>query len=366
MPSQLRKVPKGRMKKLRTFKRKKATKAETPHRITNETVAEHRERILAGGRRFKYPVQYAKHRLVINTIVISVVALLLIFLVIWWQLYPAQNTSSFFYRITRAVPLPVAVVDGQMVRYSDYLSGFKSQEHYLQYKQGVNLYSKENKAQLDWFKRQALNDAIADGYAAKLAKQKGISVSDEEIAAAIKQQRQSSDGEISEKTYYDITLDHYGWTSDEVREVTARNLLRQKVAYSVDSTASQLRDVLEQRLENESDFDKIAASLSPVDGVKIEASVTPLVPINNRDGGLAEQASKLSTGKVSPVFRSTTGDGYYVVKLLQREGDNRISYAALKIPLTVFQKQLSQLRADNKISEFISVPEVKAPETATP
>ena len=30
---------------------------ETGGRITNETVAEHRERVLAGGRKFKYPLQ---------------------------------------------------------------------------------------------------------------------------------------------------------------------------------------------------------------------------------------------------------------------------------------------------------------------
>ena len=102
------------MKKLRRFSRKKTTDTEG-HRITNETVAEHREKILAGGRRFKYPVQYAKHRLVINTIVISVVALLLVVFVVWWQLYSMQNTSTFFYRITRVIPLPVASVDGQPV-----------------------------------------------------------------------------------------------------------------------------------------------------------------------------------------------------------------------------------------------------------
>lgn len=360
MLSQLRRVAKGRMKKLQRFKRKKAESAEAPHRITNETVAEHRERILAGGRRFKYPVQYAKHRLVINTIVISVVALLLVALVIWWQLYPSQNTSTFFYRITRVLPLPVAVVDGRTVPYSDYLEGFKSQEHYLEFKQGVNLYSKENKTQLDWFKRQALNDAIADTYAAKLADQKGITVTDNEVNDAIKQQRQSSDGEISEKTYYDITLDHYGWTQDEVREVTARNLLRQKVAYDVDATAAKLRVAVEEKLKTDSDFDKIAAAITPLNGVKVEASVTPLVPLNNRDGGLAEHASKLAVGKVSTVFRSTTGDGYYVVKLLQREGD-RISYSALKIALTEFQKRLSDLKSNHKVSELISVPEVKAP-----
>ena len=348
------------MKKLRRFKKKKSETAEAPNRITNETVAEHRERILAGGRRFKYPVQYAKHRLVINTIVISVIALIFVTVLIWEQLYIGQNTSTFFYRITRVVPLPVATIDGQPVRYSDYLVGFRSQEHYLQFKQGVDLYSKENKSQLDLIKRQALDDAIADSYAAKLASKDKTTITTSEVDDAIKRQRQSRDGVTSEDTYYAIVLDHFNWTPDEVREVTAHKLLRQKVAYQIDTVASGQRDQVVEKLKTESDFDKVAASVAPVGDAKVESSVTPNVPSNNQDGGLAEAASKLAIGQVSPVFRSTTGDGYYVVKLLQKDNNDRISYATLKIPLTTFQNQLKKVKSDHHESEYITVPAVKA------
>jgi predicted secreted protein len=83
------------MKKL-SLRKRQVTEKSVPSRITNETVAEHRERILAGGRRFKYPMQYARHRLVFTTIVITLVAFLLLLLVGWWQLYSVQNTSTFF------------------------------------------------------------------------------------------------------------------------------------------------------------------------------------------------------------------------------------------------------------------------------
>lgn len=346
------------MKKLRRFKRSKSDEADQSHRITNETVAEHREKILAGGRRFKYPVQYAKHRLVINTIVISVVALLLVVLVVWWQLYLTQNTSSFFYRITRVIPLPVASIDGQFVPYKDYLQNYRSQEHYLEAKQGVNLRSKENKGQLDWLKRRALDGAIAHSYAEKLAKEKNLRVSAKEVNDAILHQRQSSNGTISEEAYFAIALDHYDWSPEEVRDATAHELLRQKIAYSVDTAATKLRGELEVKLGAESDFDKIAGSISPIDGVKVQASITPLVPSNNQDGGLAEQASKLSPGKTSPIFKSSTGDGYYAVKLLRRE-NNKISYAVLRVPLTMFQKQLDHIKSEHKIKEYIEIPEVK-------
>ncbi len=359
MPLRPPRVNKERMKKLR-LSRKKRQEPETSERITNETVAEHRERVLAGGRRFKYPVQYARHRLVINTIIISLVALVAVTGIVWWQLYPSQNTSTFFYRITRVLPLPAASIDGHPVRYSDYLAGFRSQEHYLQYKEGVDLYSKENKAQLALIKRQALDDAIADSYAAKVAKDEKVEVTPQMIDDAIKRQRQSRDGVTSQETYDAIVLDHFNWTREEAREVTSHKLLRQEVAYKIDAPAAQLRDLLTEKLKTEADFDKVAVAISSIDGVNVEAGATPLVPRNNLDGGLAETASKLAVGQVSPAFRSTIGDGFYVVKLLQKDNNNRISYAYLKVPLTVFQKQLAKIKADHRLIEYIHVPEVKS------
>ncbi len=347
------------MKRIRLSKKRRES-TEGSSRITNETVAEHRERVLAGGRRFKYPVQYAKHRLVINTIVISIFAIIFALILIWWQLYQAQNTSSFFYRITRVVPLPVASVQEHAVPYSDYLSGFRSQEHYLQNKEGVNLYSKENKKQLEWIKRQSLNDAIADAYAAKIASDKKIKVTSKQVDDAILRQRKAKDGLTSKESYDAIVLDHFNWTPEEAREVTERKLLRQEVAYVIDDIASQLKELVQQKIATETDFDKLAATVNPVEGVKIEAGMTPLVPQNNQDGGLAEAATKLSIGQVSAAFRSTIGDGYYFVKPLQKDS-KRVSYAYLKIPLTVFQKKLEKVKTDKQISEFISIPEVRTP-----
>ncbi len=347
------------MKKLRL--KRKAAPQEPPSRITNETVAEHRERILAGGRRFKYPVQYARHRLVINAIIISVVALLAVVVLAWWQLYPQQNTSTFFYRITRVLPLPVATVDGQSVPYSSYLSAFRSQEHYLQTKEGVDLYSKENKQQLDFIKRKALDDAVADSYAAKLAKERNITVTSERVDAAIAHQRASRDGVTSQETYDAIVMDHFSWTPAEAREVTERKLLLQEVAYAIDKTAMTQRDQVLAKLKTEADFDKVATSIAPIGEARVQAGLTPLVPGNNQDGGLAAAAVKLDVNQVSDVFRSTTGDGYYVVKLLEKTSDNRVRYAYLKVPLTTFGEQLKALKKDDKrYTEYISVAAVKA------
>ncbi|RYF29704.1 MAG: hypothetical protein EOO17_00205 [Chloroflexi bacterium] len=344
--------------------RKQKKELQRSARITNETVAEHRERILAGGRRFKYPVQYARHRLVFNTVLISFVALVVIVGLVWWQLYPAQNSSTFFYRITRVLPLPVASVDGQQVRYSDYLVIYRSQAHYLEFKEGVNLKDSASKGQVDFIKRKAINDAIADSYAAKIAKQEGIGVTDQQVDDAISRQRQSRDGTASKETYDAIVMDHFDWTPQEARGVTARKLLRQEVSYAIDSLATQQRDQVVAKLQTEKDFMKVAESIEVTDGAKVEAGLTPLVPRNNQDGGLAAAASKLKKDEISQPFKSTTGNGYYVVKLLDESSDARISYAYIKIPLTTFSKQLAKIKTDNKVKEYISVSKEAEPKVA--
>ena len=96
------------MKKLLRKAFNKQTPPETGGRITNETVAEHRERVLAGGRKFKYPLQYTKHRVLIVTIIIVVVTTLSFVGFCGWQLYSAQSTDKFIYSITQFAPVPVA------------------------------------------------------------------------------------------------------------------------------------------------------------------------------------------------------------------------------------------------------------------
>lgn len=348
------------MKKLLRSKTKKAKKEQQPAgRITNETVAEHRERILAGGRRFKYPVQYARHRLVFNTIIISIVALICIVAFVWWQLYPLQNSSTFFYRITRVLPLPAATVDGETVLLSNYLVGYRSQAHYLEFKEGVNLQASDSKNQLDYIKRKAMNDAIADAYASKIAREKSIKVTDKQIDDAIARQRQSRDGTASQETYDAIVLDHFDWTPQEAREVTARKLLRQEVSYAIDDIATKERDVVLAKLQANPDFDKVVAEVNTAAKIKVSTGMTPFVPRTNQDGGLAAMAATLQKGQTSGAFKSSSGDGYYIVKLLDVDNDSRISYASIKIPLTVFSEQLEKVKRDGKVNELIAIPDPK-------
>lgn len=130
--------------------------------ITTDTIAEHREQVLAGGRRFKYPVQYARRKLVINAVLIGLGAVVSFTLISWWQLYLVQNTGDFMYRLTKIFPVSVAEVDGEEVRYSDYLMRFRSSVQYLVERDQININDEDGKQRIESVKRRELDGAIAD------------------------------------------------------------------------------------------------------------------------------------------------------------------------------------------------------------
>lgn len=338
-------------------RRQTAASSAVSSRITNETVAEHRERVLAGGRRFKYPIQYARHKLVLNALLIALVAVVVLVIIGWWQLYIMQNSSSIMYRLTRIVPVPVAVVDGTMVPFSDYLVQYRGSEYYLSKYDEIKLDSADGKKQLDYIKRQALDSAELDTYAAKIAKQKGITVTAKDIDTVIAAQRDTANGQISQETYDASSLLMYGWSPDDYRLAVEHSLLRAKVAFAVDTKADELQKKAAQLLAaNGGDFGAATKTLLEGTDYKIQTGVTGLIYNTSNFGGLqVSDVARLSSGVISPVIKSTTDDGYYIVKVIDKN-DKQVNFAYIHIPLKQLRSQFDAIAAQNKIHEYITVP----------
>ncbi len=49
-------------------------------------------------------MQYAKHKLIINTIVVAVVAIVMMVVAGWAMLYKIQDTGDMIYRVTQVFP----------------------------------------------------------------------------------------------------------------------------------------------------------------------------------------------------------------------------------------------------------------------
>lgn len=343
------------MKKL-INKLRKRSELPPSSRITSETVAEHREHILAGGRKFKYPIQYVKHKLVINAIIISLTAVIAAVIIGWWQLYPMQNTSEFMYRVTKVIPVPVANVDGQPVLYSDYLMKYLSSIHFLSTKEKLNQNTDDGKRQIEYIKQQSLQDAISDAYALKLARKMNISISDKEFKAFLKEKRQISNGEISEQSYNAIVLDWFGWSPEEYRHMTENKLLSQKVAYAMDKEALSTVNRANSSIKTDSkiDFKTLASTLAKETGISVTYGASGWVPRYNQDGGLAAAADKLKVQEVTNIVQSSLGKGYYIVRLLDIN-DTQIKYEYIQVPLSAFTKSLEQVEKNHKVNRFINV-----------
>lgn len=327
------------MKKL--LKRKKRSEKQLPSRITNDTVAEHREKVLAGGRKHKYPLQYTKYRVVWNTIILSVVAIIAVIVFIWLQLYVWKSTSDVTYRITRLLPLPVASVDGISVPYSRYLLYHRST---MAFADGQSVAADK----LLFQQKQAMDNAIKDAYAQKIANERNLVVTDEQVETLIESKRKESN--MTEHAYEGVVRDKLHWSMDELRQAFRAALLNQAVAFSVDQQASDLVKKIEAEVREGKALDQIAEAHKDV--VQYMSNVT--VPKDNSDGGLSAAAARLKPEVISSATKTLQGDGYYFI-LLRKSDDQTITYDYIRVPLTMFSQQFEALKKDNKVQYYIKM-----------
>jgi len=332
---------------------------QAPGRITNETVAEHRERILAGGRRFKYPIQYARIRLIRNTVLLTLLAVILFGAFTWWQLYRQQDTSGFFYRITQILPLPVAKVDNENAPYSYYLLTLRSAMYYKQTNENVDFGNTDGKRQLSYLKRTSLNSTIQYAYAVELADQHHISVSDKEVSDFINQIRTQNKVSMDQNAFEASIYKFYGWSYDEFKDSTKAALLIKKVTREIDKAAAAKADDTLAKLKDGQDFTAVAKAVSDDPGVnQTGGDQGPIAKDSTDPNGLNQTATKMQVGQVSGVITGT--DGYYILKLIDKN-DQTVHYTRIFIAYKAFDQQLAALKKDHKVQEYISVPTKVSP-----
>lgn len=316
-----------------------------------EKVEQRREEVLAQGRKFKYPMQYAKHKLMINTVVVAVVAIVLMVVAGWAMLYKIQDTGNMIYRVTQVLPVPVAEVDGAKVRYSDYLMIYRSNLQAAE-QQGGQLGEGEDAEMVrEDYKEAALEQAVMYTYALKLGEEMNITVTEEEITQAFDEHRKVGGVERSEESFLKIIRDNFGMNRTEYRRMLYLTLMKSKVAQAVDSHAQDVVAQVEQLIaEKEGDLWAVAEAL----GAEVEYEATgQLVDNMNVDGGRSNKAMTLEVNQVSDKFLSSNGDGYYYVKLAEKTED-QVNYSSIKVTFSEFDLQVASLYDEGKVKEYIT------------
>ena len=320
-----------------------------------EKVEERREEVLARGRKFKYPLQYAKHKLVINTIIIGVVAVVGLVVAGWAALYKFGDMGDIMYRISMIIPVSVARIDGENVRFSDYLMTARSSLKTLEQQSGLENNSADEAAMINGYKRSALTQAEDLSFALKLGKELGIEVSDEEVEKAFDEHRKVGGTERSEESFLKVLNTNFGLSKTEYKRMLYLALMRAKVEQKLDTEANKLAETVAQKLAtNGEDFQKIAEEMN---GKVIFEATGGLIDNKNVDGGRSGVAANLEKGAHSGKIVSSNGDGYYFVKLVDKT-ETQVDYVSLFIKFSEFDKRLEEIRAEGGVKEYIEIPEV--------
>ncbi|MBR0488423.1 SurA N-terminal domain-containing protein [Candidatus Saccharibacteria bacterium] len=327
-------------------------KQKDTKKTEQEKVEERREEVLAKGRKFKYPLQWTRHRIVINTILITLIVIAMVVIGGWLALYKFNMTDEFLFRVTKVIPVPVASVDSENVPFSDYLMLYRSSMTSIERQSGSQFDEESLKQLRTEYQESALTEAEKYTYASKLAKESDLSVSDEEVETEFQRHLNIGGIERSEESFTQIIEDNFGLDKSEYKRMLYLSLLKAKVETHIDDAANKIAGEVEKLLaSNGNDYKAVAEAL----GDKINYQETNgLVDSKNIDGGRASEAMKLEPGQSSSKFISINGDGYYFVKLISKT-DSQVNFVSIRVPFTKFNQQFDQLKENNQIIEYITI-----------
>ncbi len=339
-------------------RKKEVTKnpvAEPAEPVTTEKLSEHREEVLAGGRKYIYPLQHSKHRIVLISTGIFIAALVIFFSYCTFALYKAKSNTGLLYVVTRVIPFPVAKAGSKYVSYESYLFELRHYIHYYENQQKLDFNSESGKQQLKEYKKRALDKVINDAYIKQLAEEHNISVSKQELDDQIEVARKQNRLGASEKGLEDALQENFGWTLKDYRRSLKQQLLNQKVAAALDTrTQSQAKKAL-AALAKDKSFAKVAKKYSDDSATKNNGGeFSFLVDTTNRDLSAQTTAAlfALKKGQVSELVNN--GVGLELLKNIEKQG-SKIRAAHILFNFKSINTYLNDLKDKEKTHTYIKL-----------
>lgn len=324
-------------------------------RITNDSVAQHREEVLGKARKFIYPLKHSRNRVVKLSVGVVITAIVLFFVGSSLALYRFQSTSSFMYGVTRVIPFPVAWANGRFVSYESYLFELRHYMHYYRNQQDVDFTSDSGKRQLVLLKTRSLDQAIDRAYVAKLARQNDVRVTNQEVNEQVEVARQQNRLGASEAVFNAVLRDFWGWTVTDFKHELKLELRDQKVAAALDTATDARAQAAYQQLRKGADFGKLAAKVSDDTATKNNGGEYGFtVTLNNRDlpPVLLQEIYKLGEGQYSPVIN--TGYALEIVKVLKIDGTKR-KVAHISFTYRDISEFVNPIKKQNPPTAYITI-----------
>lgn len=338
------------------IKARKARKngVEPARRITNDTVAEHREEVLGSARKYIYPLRQSKHKLVVISITLFLVGVIAFFSYCTLALYKFKTSSTFLYRVTQVIPFPVARSGSDFVSYENYLFEINHYVHYYRTQQNLDINSEAGKQQIDAEKKRALAKVIDDAYIKELAKQKGISVTDREVEDQITIVRSQNRIGANDKEFQSVLKDFWNWSESDFKRSLKTQILSQKVVAAMDTDTQSRAEAALAQLKNGKDFATLATEVSEDPVSKIAGGDFGFsIEKNNRDVNPAtvEALFKLKDGEYSSIIN--TGYGLEIVKNLKTDTDGKIRAAHIVFNFKDINDYINTLKDQKKTRVYL-------------
>ncbi len=354
------KIPKIKPPKI--IKRRKAPEerlqeafANVP-KITDQTVAEHREEVLSTARKYIYPLQHSRKRIVYISTSIFVAAVVAFFAYVGLALYNFQNTNSFIYGVTQVIPLPVAKVGPSWVSYESYLFELRRYMHYYETQQQVNFSTSSGQKQLASYKQESMNAVITNAYVKELAKKYGVSVSAQAVNNEVSLVQSQNRLGTSQQELNAVLSDFWGWNENDFKRELKQQMLQQAVVAKLDIAAQQKAQSALQQLQHGADFatlaNKVSEDLSTSgNGGEFPSLIAKDDP--NISPQITQELFRLKPGQISPIIN--TGYTLEIVKVIQFQG-NKVQAAHISFNFAPISTYIAPLQKTQKAEYFINLP----------
>lgn len=329
--------------------------SEVPQ-ITSETIGEHREEVLSGARKYIYPLQHSKHRIVVITSTIIVFTILSFLVYCTAALYRLYQYNAFLYRVTQVLPFPIARTGGTYVNYENYLFELRHYVHYYETKQ-QNLFG--GQAQVGQFRKQALNDVINNAYVKILAGKNSVKVSNKDVDAQIAVVRNQNRLGSNDKVFADVLRDYWGWSIADFKRSLKEQMLATVVAAKLDTHAQQRAQDALKHLHDGADFGDQARIASDAgdkaNGGDYGFGITRNNP--NIPPEVIDQLFKIKVGQVSDIILASKTDATQpntleIIRVNSSDG-NTINAQHISIKLTDISVYIDELKKKQPVKTFV-------------
>jgi hypothetical protein len=310
---------------------------ENVPRITNETIAEHREEVLKGARKFIYPLSHSKHRIVLITSSIVIIAVIALLSYCAMGLYKYYQYNSFLYRVTQVVPFPVARIGNTLIDYENYLFELRHYVHYYQTQQ-QDLFGGQN--QVNAYRQQVLDNVINEAYVKKLAAANNVKVSDKEVEERVEVVRSQNRLGSNDKVFSDVLRDYWGWSISDFKRALHKQILAEKLAAKMDTGAQAKAQETLTKIRQGGDFEKLGGKDYGFDITKTNPNVPPQV---------VDALFKLKAGQTSGVVVASPVQAgqpttLEIVKVIENDG-NTINAQHISFKLNDVMGYIKDLKA---------------------